>query len=273
MGVVYEGHDRLTDRRVAVKLLRAGVHPDAMRRFVVEAAAAAAIDHPSIARTVHVDVTPEGRLFHVMELIEGCTLERALTEVAFEPEEGARLIAHVAEAVAAAHARGIVHRDIKPGNVMLSVGAPGVRVLDFGVSKIMDDTVSGGGSRTRGLLGTPRYMAPEQREGGEVGPAADVYSIGMVLEEVMTGISRKGHSADGPTPTVLVGELIGILARCLAAQPEARPAAAELAGVLDDYARRHRAPPAEQIAARAIARLRAEEPIDSAKTIDSGQSV
>src|SRR5579859_3430148 len=142
MGTVYLGEDLLTGTRVATKVLRDDHEsdPSFLRRFVGEAAAAAAISHPGVIRTLHIDVTPDGRIFQMMEYVEGTDLASRRARGPMPPGAVARIGAEIARALAAAHAVGVVHRDVKPGNVLLCTAAPGVRVLDFGVSKIFGES-------------------------------------------------------------------------------------------------------------------------------------
>ena len=194
MGVVYKATDAHLDRPVALKVLRPELVGDAERnrRFQQEAKAASALNHPNI---VHVyDIASDGGVdFIAMEFVEGQTLDRLIGRGL---KTGAALdyAIQVADALAAAHARGIVHRDIKPSNIIVnSRGA--VKVLDFGIAKLLRGEEQGS-STTRTVLphteqgvviGTAAYMSPEQTEGREVGPQADIFSFGAVLFEMLTG--------------------------------------------------------------------------------------
>jgi hypothetical protein len=172
MGVVYAGVDRTTRSRVAIKVVqaRSSTQLDALRRFLLEATAAATVAHPAIVRVLHVDVSEDGMLFQAQELVDGVTLQAAVEQGgAWEPGRAARLGAVLCEALASAHARGIVHRDVKPSNVMLTPVGPGLKLLDFGLAKLYDlprgpeeRTATGTGA----ILGTPAYMAPEQVSNG-----------------------------------------------------------------------------------------------------------
>jgi serine/threonine protein kinase len=172
MGAVYAARDREHGERVALKVIQArSAHElDALRRFVDEARAAAHLSHPGIVRVLALELGDEGQMFQVQELVDGVTLEERLRHGALPLAMAARLGAAVADALADAHARGVVHRDVKPSNLMLTRAAPGVKLLDFGVARLGDEGVTADGD----VVGTPAYMAPEQRAAGEVGPAADV---------------------------------------------------------------------------------------------------
>lgn len=181
MGVVYEAN-RLTDgRKVAVKLIR-DFHvasPTALCRFTIEAEAAARLDHPNIVRIHEVGET-NGHPFLSMDLVEGESVRTS----DLPPKAIAALMAKVARAVQHAHERGVLHRDIKPGNILIDpAGEP--HLTDFGLAKILDQ---GGPLTASGdAPGTPSYMSPEQVQGHEVGCAADIYGLGAVLYTLLTG--------------------------------------------------------------------------------------
>jgi len=266
MGDVYEGRDLATGQVVAIKLLRRwdGITSADLKRFVMEAGAAAAVVHPAIVRTFHVDVTEGGQLYHVMERISGRTLEQELAKGRYDAGQTARLGAVVADALAAAHAAGVVHRDIKPGNLMLCAGAPGVKVLDFGISKLHDEEHTGV-THAGQVVGTPLYMAPEQiMHGGTVTGACDVYALGQVLYEMLTGEPSfagrtvgevlRAHVSEGPASVRAKGhsappELSELLRRCLSKAPEERPSADTLAACLRVIADSLGAAPVESIGA------------------------
>src|SRR5262245_3169069 len=185
MAEVFEGHDRLLARRVAIKVL----HPQYARdpafveRFKREARAAASLAHPCV---VGVYDTGEqgGTHFFVMEFVEGRTLADVLEEDgALEPDRAVRIAIDVCSALTAAHARGLIHRDVKPANVMLTARDQ-VKVMDFGI-------VRAGGSaavtETENVVGTARYMSPEQAQAQAVDERSDVYSLGVCLYEMLTG--------------------------------------------------------------------------------------
>jgi hypothetical protein len=263
MGTVYLGRDRVTAGPVAVKLIRPGLSDEAgIRRFLREAAVVSRVRDPRIVRTHHIDVTEDGQLYQVMDHVEGVALRRRLARSGYAVGPGARVCAGIAGAVAAAHGAGIVHRDIKPGNVMLTRAAPGVRVLDFGISKLTGDDAHGPVTETRHVIGTPGYMAPEQiLRSAEVTPAADVYSLGIVLFEVVTGALPFAGRSSGAMleahlrelPPTLVDQrgvpapLAALVARCLDKDPRARPEAREVERVLTQIADAAGAPSIEAL--------------------------
>jgi len=195
MGVVWIATHLVTKRRVAIKLLRAGGHDDAASRarLLREARASCAVDHPSVLPVLDV-IDADGAPALVMELLEGESLrERLERRGALGVAETCAILAPVAGALAAAHAARIVHRDIKPENIFLvgggGGGEPTVKVLDFGIAKIVatEETTSNL-TESGAMLGTPYYMAPEQAFGErDVGAAADAWALGIVLYECLTG--------------------------------------------------------------------------------------
>ncbi len=289
MGVVYLGHDCVTATPVALKLM----HPHAasretLARFLGEAAATAAVSHPGIVRVLHVDATANGELYLLMEYVEGTSLERVLSGDGTPPGVAARIAAEVASALAAAHAVGVVHRDIKPSNILVCATAPGVKIVDFGVSKVLSPGLSPSPALTtaRQLVGTPDYMSPEQvRDSSSVGPATDVFSLGVVLFQMLTGhmpFTRAGASpfpqlAQAPRDLTELGDalpndLLLTLNACLARDPELRPSAAELATTLRAVADRLAVPPAEELVWRRASESDSDQSTLEAnsETLDSG---
>ena len=185
MATVYEGHDRVLDRPVAIKVLSDRYAGDEkfVTRFQREARAAAGLSHPSIVSVFDTGDT-DGEHYIVMELVRGETLADLLArEGSLTPERAARVAGSVAQALQAAHDRGFVHRDVKPGNVMLSPGGE-VKVMDFGIARAAtDDTLT----QTGTVLGTASYLSPEQSRGDQVDHRSDIYSLGCVLYELLTG--------------------------------------------------------------------------------------
>src|SRR5262245_17087680 len=187
MGVVYKARHRKLNRVVALKVHRAGrlASEDEAQRFHVEAAAAAKLDHPHIVPIYEVGQLG-GVHYFSMALVEGQSLAQRIAKKPLDPREAAALMRQVAEAVAYAHAQGVIHRDLKPGNILMdAAGQP--RVTDFGLAKRADADSSL--TQAGQVMGTPSFMPPEQAEGKneQVGPLSDVYSLGATLYCLVTG--------------------------------------------------------------------------------------
>ena len=201
MGIVYRAIQKSLGRTVAVKMLlrRDLATPADLARFRSEAEAAARLDHSGIVSIFEVG-EHDGHPFYSMQLVEGTTLAKRLAAGPLPPREAVALLAQVADAVQAAHDRGVLHRDLKPSNILIdATGAP--RVSDFGLAKRLEDEVSV--THTGAILGTPCYMSPEQAAGsrGDVGPASDVWSLGAILYQMLTG--RPPFQAGGAMDTLL----------------------------------------------------------------------
>lgn len=187
MGVVYAAHDERLDRAVAIKRIRDATGDAALReRLVREARAAARINHPNVCHVY--ELAEEGaELYLVMELLEGEALEQRLARERLPVAEALRLTLGVLSALEALHARGIIHRDLKPSNVFLT--PHGVKLLDFGLARPVADQLKGDMTLTQPgtLMGTPRYMSPEQWEGEPLTPASDLFAVGAILFEMLAG--------------------------------------------------------------------------------------
>jgi eukaryotic-like serine/threonine-protein kinase len=185
MAEVFEGRDRLLARRVAIKVLQAQFarDPSFLIRFKREAQAAASLSHPNIVG-VYDTGTEDGTHFIVMEYVDGRTLKEVIrAEGPLYPERAAEICADVCSALVAAHARGLIHRDIKPGNVMLTPEGK-VKVMDFGIARA---TTSETITQTAAVVGTAQYISPEQAQGQTVDYRSDIYSVGCCLFEMLTG--------------------------------------------------------------------------------------
>ena len=187
MGVVYKARQVRLNRTVALKMVLAGAHasPAQLARFQNEALAVAKLQHPNIVQIFEVG-EHEGLPFFSLEFVDGGALDRKLDRKPLPPRAAAELAETLARAVDYAHRSGIIHRDLKPANVLLTAG--GVpKITDFGLARDVEE--GSGATHSGSILGTPSYMAPEQASGktGEVGPLADVYALGAVLFELLTG--------------------------------------------------------------------------------------
>jgi serine/threonine-protein kinase len=203
MAHVFRGHDELLDRAVAVKVLRAGFGADRdfVARFRQEARSVASLHHPNIA-TVY-DTGTDGVDYIVMQLVDGEDLERMIHRLGRVPvHTAARIVVDVSRALQAAHERGIIHRDVKPANILLDPEGD-VRVVDFGIARAANAI----GVTTAGMmLGSVHYVSPEQVLGEEVTAASDVFSLGVVLYEAITG----QRPFDGPTPASVALERLHV---------------------------------------------------------------
>jgi serine/threonine-protein kinase len=198
MGAVYRARHLSMDRPVAIKFLQQRLVEDeaARSRFHTEARAAVKLRHPNAVSVTDFGQTAEGVVYIVMELLEGRTLREILSrEAPIETARAISLMLQTAAAVAAAHEAGIIHRDLKPSNILVTQSADQpavVKVLDFGIATFTpdddDDNDMTAAVHTNSVIGTPRYMSPEQHSGDELTPAADVYSLGVILYEMLSGM-------------------------------------------------------------------------------------
>ncbi|MFO0878384.1 MAG: protein kinase [Gemmataceae bacterium] len=258
MGQVYRARDLHLERTVALKVIRPDrLSADLQARFLSEARAVAALDHPHIVHVYEVGEYPTSSdrtaPYLAMEFVPGGTLESRATK-SLSPATAARTVQLLARAMAHAHGRGVVHRDLKPANILLAppadepalncpLGRP--RITDFGLARRQD--ASSHLTTPGAVLGTPAYMAPEQAEGQEAGPPADVYALGAILYRLLTG--RPVFEADSmvttlfhicntpprPLREIVPGvspELEALCLRCLAKKTAERPTAGELADIV-----------------------------------------
>src|SRR5918992_3979709 len=240
MGVVYLATDLTLERSVALKVLAEELakEPGFQRRFVGESKLAASLDHPNVI-PIYAAGEFQGVLYIAMRFVPGDDLRTLLREEGrLEPERAARLVAQVASALDAVHAHGLVHRDVKPANVLMGV-QDHVYLTDFGLSKrVAADSEA---TRTGMVLGTLDYVAPEQIRGHDVGPFTDVYSLGCMAVHLLTGqVAYPVETEEGklwahfseppPLPSARVPELgkrfDAVVARALAKRPEDRFATA-----------------------------------------------
>jgi eukaryotic-like serine/threonine-protein kinase len=242
MAEVYRARDEVLGRDVAIKVFRADLDADGRRR-TGEIRMLAGLSHAGLVTVF--DAGQDGEsTYLVMELVTGTTLRRRLDEGPLTPAETARLGAEVAGALAYVHERGIVHRDVKPGNILVTENGT-AKLTDFGVAKMLDSTrITTAGT----TLGTANYLSPEQASGGEISGASDVYSLGLVLLECLTGAAAyPGHGVeaavarlhrDPPIPPHVGPMWTDLLTRMTARDPGARPepaaVAAALTAALDD---------------------------------------
>ena len=192
MGSVYRGTHVMLDKPVAIKLIRKELvtAPDIGTRFQREARAASNLGHPNIAAVSDFGQTADGTLYLVMEFIKGSSLRDVIQQGGpMAPDRIISVLQPIAAALARAHRQHIIHRDLKPHNIMLDVDADGVvtpKLLDFGIAKTFDDSASQL-TMTGFALGTPQYMSPEQATGKQVDGRSDLYSLGVVLYEMLIG--------------------------------------------------------------------------------------
>lgn len=249
MGTVYRARHLLIDRAVAVKVLSPRFVEDeaAQMRFRREAKAAGRLQHANAVAVTDFGQTTDGYVYIVMELLEGRTLRDVLAkEAPLDTARAVSLMLQTAAAVAAAHEAGIIHRDLKPANIFIvqSSEVPAVvKVLDFGIAKLAAEHLDDDDPKTLTLIGvmigTPRYMSPEQCDGVELTPAADVYSLGVILYEMLSGVVpfsgstplaiAMKHTAEVPRPprefvATIPAPLEEVVLHALEKRPEDRPA-------------------------------------------------
>jgi hypothetical protein len=205
MGVVYKARDLRLGRLAALKFMASdeAASESARQRFLREAQAVSALDHPNVCTLYEIGETDGGQTFLAMAFCEGETLRSRLRRGPLDPREALEIAIQVADGLAAAHARGIIHRDVHPGNIVVSDGL--VKIVDFGVARLTDQTRM---TQDGVMVGTISYAAPEQACGEEVGPAADLWSLGVVLYEAIAGcLPFRANSVPALFLTILEGAL------------------------------------------------------------------
>jgi len=246
MGVVYRAIDTRLDRPVAIKVLPPDnvAQPDRKRRFVQEAKSASSLNHPGIVHVYDVGAA-DGVDFIAMEYVEGATLQTLIGRKGLSVSQAVPLAVGIADALAAAHAAGIVHRDVKPGNIMVSA-AGHVKILDFGLAKLNERLDSADSALTQTampltqegvIVGTVAYMSPEQAEGKTVDTRSDIFSFGAVLYEMLTGRRAFEGASSASTLAAILHQdpkpiheltpaiprdLAQTIARCLRKDPQRR---------------------------------------------------
>jgi serine/threonine protein kinase len=235
MGVVYKAEDTRLKRLVALKFLPADLTRDsgAKERFTREAQAASALDHNNICTIYEIDETDDGQMFIAMACYEGETMREKIKRDHLRVEEALDMAIQVAQGLAKAHEKRITHRDIKPANIMVT-GDGVVKIMDFGLAKL---TGQSGLTRAGTTVGTVAYMSPEQLRGGEIDYKSDIWSLGVVLYEMLTGeLPFRGEGDQAtiysilnkePQPVASIrrdipGELESVVSRALTKNPESR---------------------------------------------------
>ncbi len=203
MGVVYlaERDREGVRQRVALKrmLVNHAVAPAQLKRFRDERRILAALDHPHIARLLDVGADDAGAPYFAMEYVDGLRIDHYVERHALDARQCVELLLKIARAVASAHQRLVVHRDLKPGNILVDQHSE-PKLLDFGIAKLLDESEieSSRAETTGGAVLTPRYAAPEQVRGEPVSTATDVYALGVVMFELLTGCSPYGDAVSAP---------------------------------------------------------------------------
>ena len=225
MGAVYKARQNALERLVAIKLLPLEISADHefAERFKREARTMARLNHPNIVSVFDFGTTTEGHLYFVMEFVEGTTLHHLIRTTGLKAAQALEIIVGVCEALNYAHAEGVVHRDVKPANVLVDVRGR-VKVTDFGLARLNGPSAAeqAGYTMTGTVLGTPDYMAPEQKRGMHVDHRADIYSLGVMLYEMLCGQVPQGVF-DLPSRLVSVDERVDqVVVRAMQQEPDRR---------------------------------------------------
>ncbi len=245
-GTVYRGRQVGLDRAVAIKVPTHAIAADPImaKRFAREARSAARVHHPGVVQIFAVGELPDGRPYLAMQLVEGEPLDRCITDGPLAPVRALRLVRAIASALGDTHAADVVHRDLKPSNIIWRRDRHGddrIVLVDFGIAVCRPGTADATKLTQGGLIGTPHYMSPEQAHGDEVDARADLYALGCVLFELVTGAPPFDGSAvevmlahmgrEAPAPSSIDPNLPEVIDRLCAAllakKPEDRPASAD----------------------------------------------
>lgn len=229
MATVYKAIQESLQRPVAIKILAANLkdHPEMQEMFESESLIIARLNHPHIIHVIDRGVTSKGRPYFVMEFVEGLSLEEAINRDKLDYPKKLDVLVQICKALAYAHKNKVIHRDIKPGNIMIDQDQQ-ARVLDFGIAHLFDKSESNS-SESSSILGTNAYMAPELHRSAEnASVQSDLFALGILMYELFTGVQPQG---DIPPPTQfepeLPLELNNIIVHCLAEEPEDRPSSAD----------------------------------------------
>lgn len=240
MADVYRASDRLLLRQVAVKIVREVAEPGVRERFVDEARTLASLNHPGLITLLDAGIL-EDRPYLVMELVSGPTLSGQIAQGPMETDRVREIGRQLAAGLGYAHGQGVVHRDVKPSNVLLC-DEDRVLLADFGIARLVGSAQHH--TRTGGTIGSPAYLSPEQVAGEQVGPEADVFSLGLVLLECLTGVRAYAGSAievamarlhrAPEVPEAIEPAWRSLIGRMTRRDPGERPTAAEVAAILAD---------------------------------------
>jgi eukaryotic-like serine/threonine-protein kinase len=291
MGKVFRAHHVRLRKTVVLKVLRHTLLSDSrtVQRFEREATAAAKINHPNSISVLDFGETEDGALYIAMEYVDGRDLHQIVSDEWPLPEPRVvRIVAQVLSALADAHNSGVIHRDLKPENIMVEQrrGEPDfVKVLDFGIAKIQDAAGEEGPALTKAgfVCGTPEYMSPEQARGAALDARSDLYAVGVILYQLMTGLlpfesdsavgfATKHLTEEPPPPTVrrpdarISPAMERLILRALSKDPNDRPATAEQFRAELLNLERERRTPARKVSAGSPATLRVATPLDQAET-------